>query len=93
MSPNNNLKADLTLNIELKPELIEEILYDYVKQQFPEIPSDYTPGKVRFVINNPPTDMRGENMGSHTLGKAVVTISRETGPTPSRAHTLWPYDL
>jgi hypothetical protein len=80
MDKNTNLKADLTLKVELNAELIEQILYKYVKEQFPEIPSGYTPGKVSFVINNPTTDMRGEYMGPHTLGKAIMEISRETGP-------------
>jgi hypothetical protein len=59
MDKSTNLKADLTLKVELNAELIEQILYKYVKEQFPEIPSGYTPGKVRFVINHPTTDMRG----------------------------------
>lgn len=76
-----NPEADLTLKVELKTELIEQILYNYVKERFPEIPAGYAPGKVRFVINHSPTDMRGELMGSHTLGKAIVEITHEVKPS------------
>jgi len=80
MNKTANLKADLTLKVELNTELIEQILYKYVEEQFPEILSGYTSGKVRFVINSPPMDFRGEYIGSHTLGKAVVEITRYTKP-------------
>lgn len=94
MDKNTNLAATLQLKVELSTEQIERILYDYVKEQFREIPADFAAGKVRFVITNAPTDMRGEFAGPATLSKAVVEITRESKQSSgvsSRDRRVWGY--
>lgn len=65
-------KAEATLKVELSKELIERILVEYVKKQFPQSGEVKT---VRFQIDRPVADMRGEYMGPHTLGNATVELS------------------
>lgn len=94
MDKNINPKSTLQLKVELSAEQIEQILYDYVREQFREIPRGFAPGNVRFVITNAPTDMRGVVAGPATLSKAVVEISRETvehNKVSNRDRRVWGY--
>ncbi len=72
MAQQPEVKMDLTGKIELSQELIKQIITDYVTSKFPGM-GEVT--NVRFDIDNPPRDYRGDYCGSHTLGKAVVELA------------------
>ena len=72
MAQQPEVKMDLTGKIELSQDQIKQILTEFVMAKFPGM-GEIT--NVKFTIDNPPVDYRGEYCGSPTLGKATVELS------------------
>ena len=66
-----NINDPLTLKIEVPVEILKKLVENYIETKLPQSGKTVS---VKFVVSEPPTDMRGVPTGYPTLSKAIVTV-------------------